>query len=54
METSKIFREGYMAYTCGLNYNDNPYNQKEQPSLYKEWKSGWKACKFDEEHLVLV
>lgn len=54
MSTSKYFAEGYEDYEKGLTKEDNPYDCFIQPKMFSEWKSGWKAAKFDKESLKRI
>ena len=47
VDVTKPFWEGYSDQQYGATKRDNPYDPRRQPTLYHDWKEGWKASHFD-------
>lgn len=38
---NSAYHEGYDRYFDGLNKNDNPYSEDEEPDKFHDWETGW-------------
>ena len=43
-ERDKVIKEGKLAFSNGINEEENPYDSS-QPGLYKAWRKGWQYSK---------
>jgi ribosome modulation factor len=41
----EALEEGYDAYGDGLDREDNPYDQEQEPEKRKSWEEGWREAR---------